>query len=393
MVSEEQRKARLGHLDAAEFQPPRRMPFPGGRPAIAARGTTAAWPGMEQVPHERTLAARIMPLDRHAEAPPPSAHRAVRAGLRQRLDHRLHDFIGTVGGAERHRRPRPRPDHGAFLRHHGQRPEGTGILRHLRIQQVGECHRHRAPHVRVAGIDEAHDLGRAATEIDSQAFALLGHAGMDQDILGAVAVIIEPSAALEHAILPGGDDAPRMRLGMVEDGIHPSRQRRAALLVQKCEQPALAQMRRTHHGQHVAAHLTRQARVGDQHVQQVRARGAALAQPDRRDAQPLLPDFGGAGVVAAMGRPADIGLVRAHHRPEAQHAALHHRHNDGEVRQVAAAVIGVVEQENVALTRVREGVRHGARGKRHRPHMHRDVVRLRHQAALRITQGNREIAR
>src|SRR3954463_12697245 len=103
MVLEEQREARLGHLDAAEFQPADGMPLAGGGPAIAARTGAAARSCMEQVPDEIAAgAAGILALDRHAETAAPAAHGTVRAAMLQRADDGFHDLVRAMAGAHRH---------------------------------------------------------------------------------------------------------------------------------------------------------------------------------------------------------------------------------------------------------------------------------------------------
>ena len=106
-----------------------------------------------------------------------------------------------------------------------------------------------------------------------------------------------------------------MRLGQVEDGgdrRHPAHRRRISPSSgrSRCSPSAGG----ADHRHQVATEIARDAGVGRQHAHQVLPQPAGLAEPDRRDAQPLLPDFRRAGVVAAMGGAADIDLVRAHRR-------------------------------------------------------------------------------
>src|SRR4051812_33396547 len=124
MRLEEQGEARLGHLDAAEFQAAGGVPLARSRPAIAARGAAAARPGVEHVPDEapgffmpariRETPSGILAGDRHAEAAAPAAHGAVRAAMLQGADDGFHDLVRAMAGAHGHRRALPRPDHGAL---------------------------------------------------------------------------------------------------------------------------------------------------------------------------------------------------------------------------------------------------------------------------------------
>jgi hypothetical protein len=55
-----------------------------------------------------------------------------------------------------------------------------------------------------------------------------------------------------------------------------------------------------------------------------------------------------------MGSTADIALMGANDGPEQTLLAIEHRHEDGEIGQMAAAMIGIVEQDHVARTNVLE---------------------------------------
>ncbi len=49
-----------------------------------------------------------------------------------------------------------------------------------------------------------------------------------------------------------------------------------------------------------------------------------------------------------MGRAADIALMGANDGPQQALVAIEDRHERGEVRQMAAAMIGIVQQDDVA---------------------------------------------
>ena len=153
-------------------------------------------------------------------------------------------------------------------------------------------------------------------------------------------------------------------------------------------------MRRTNHRHQIAAHIARKPRIGDDHTHKVFARNAPLAEQDGRHAQPFLPNFRRPGVIATMRGTADIRVMRAHHRPEHDAPFGKDRHNGGEVRQMRPAMIGVVQQIDIAfLYAIAKGIAHCLHGKGHGADMHRDVIRLRHQPRFGITQRDGEIAR
>ena len=103
---EEQRKAHLGDLDAAELDaagachsPAPGQPSPAAEPPPPGR----AWNKCQM---NGLLGARVAALDGDAEAPAPAGHRPLGACRRQRLDDRLDDLLAAVVGAQRHRRAR-----------------------------------------------------------------------------------------------------------------------------------------------------------------------------------------------------------------------------------------------------------------------------------------------
>ncbi len=132
------------------------------------------------------------------------------------------------------------------------------------------------------------------------------------------AVIVQHRLAVIDAVGPGRDDGAGVALGGVEHGFHRIAQRGRAEFRDHRGQALLAQFRRADLRRQVAAEVARMAHVQRQHLQQVLAQHAVLGQAHRRDAQALVPDFRGGGVVGAMRGAADVGVVRAHHRPEHQ---------------------------------------------------------------------------
>ena len=184
-----------------------------------------------------------------------------------------------------------------------------------------------------------------------------------------------------------------MAFGGIEHGLDRVAQFGCAELRHHGGQALRAQARTADLGREIAAEVARVAHVERQHLEQVLPQHAGLGEAHRRQAQAFLPDLGGAGVVAAMGGAADIGVVRAHHRPEQQGALGEDRHEHGHVRQVRAAAIRVVQDVDVVRRRIGEARSQRLRRPGHRAHMHRDVVGLRDQPALRVDQGDREVAR
>ena len=151
-------------------------------------------------------------------------------------------------------------------------------------------------------------------------------------------------------------------------------------------------MRRPQHRGEVAAEFAGVADVQREQIEQIVAQLSGLVELDRRNAQAFLKDLGGRRIVGAMGGAADVALMGAHDGPEQALAAVEHRHERGEIRQMAAAMIGIVEQDDVARLHVLEPLLDRERRPGQRADMDRDVVGLRDQAAARVADRQREIA-
>ena len=175
--------------------------------------------------------------------------------------------------------------------------------------------------------------------------------GADVDVVVAAAVVVEQRLAVVDAVRPFGDDRAGLPLGAVEHRLDRGVGDRPAELRGQRQKAPLADMGRADHRREIAAEIARMAHIGRDHLQHVAAHLAAVVEPQRRDADAFLPDVGGGGVVGAVRRPADIALMGAVDRPEARAPSpgvLEHRHEGGQVGQVVAAVIGIVEQKYVA---------------------------------------------
>src|SRR6202165_186969 len=150
-------------------------------------------------------------------------------------------------------------------------------------------------------------------------------------------------------------------------------------------------MRRAYHRRQIAAELSWIANIQCQQVEQIIAQPASFVELDRRNAQSLLPDFGGGGIVATMRGAPNVALMGADDGPEQPPLAIKDRHEGGQIRQMTAAVIRIVEKNDVARPDVAKSFFDGERRPGQRADMNRDVVRLRDQAAARVANRQRKI--
>ena len=208
-----------------------------------------------------------------------------------------------------------------------------------------------------------------------------------------MAVVVEESLAVVDAVLPCRDHRARLALGAIQHRLDRGVRRLPAELAGERQHAPLPDMRRADHRREVAAEIVRMAHVGRQHLQHVAPHHAAVVEPQRRDADALLPDLGGAGVVGAVRGAADVALVRAVDRPEHRPVALEHRHEGGQIGKVVAAVIRIVQQEYIArMDVVPEEFGDRLRGPWQGADMDRHVLGLRDQAAVQVADRGGEIA-
>ena len=137
--------------------------------------------------------------------------------------------------------------------------------------------------------------------------------------------------------------------------------------------------------------------LGQPHVAQQQAHHpfvapSALVELDRGDADPLLVDAGREPGVAARGHSSHVGPVGANRGEDEQLPAGEDREEHGDVVQVGAAAIGVVEHDDVAVVDVAFEVLHGAAHRpRHGHYVPGMVVGLRHHLRRRVEQRAREV--
>jgi len=93
-----------------------------------------------------------------------------------------------------------------------------------------------------------------------------------------------------------------------------------------------------------------------------------------------------------VGGATDIALMGADDGPEQALVAIEQRHEGGEVGQVAAAKIGIVEQEDVARFDVLEAFLDRQRRPWQRADMDREMIGLRDQTSAGVANRQREVA-
>ena len=260
-----------------------------------------------------------------------------------------------MAGAHGHRGALARPDDGALLQHDVQRTEGAFVLGDVGVEQEGKGHRHGGLRVGEGGIDEAGHLRIGIRQVHRDVAALLGDMGADDDVGAVEAVVVERGLAVIDRRRPRTRrwcvrDVPRRRASL--------RRPRPASLPPNSAITAFRRCSPSRAAPICAARSPRKSRGW-------RTFSASISSRSSRSTPFSVRRIGGMrrpscqisvarGVVGAMRRAADIGVMRAHHRPEHQRGAGEHRHEGGQVGQVGTAAIRVVQQVDVAAATGRE---------------------------------------
>ncbi len=153
---------------------------------------------------------------------------------------------------------------------------------------------------------------------------------------------------------------------------------RATPLAQLGQAPLGQPMRRELRPQ-VAAALVRVAHVGEHQRQHL------VVQADGRDDQPLLEELARLGGEARRLHPAHVRVVRARDGEAARDTR-----DEGDVGEVRAAGVRVVDREDLARRRVAGHHRGDRLG--HRAEVHGDVLGLRDHPARIVEDGGRAVA-
>ena len=185
----------------------------------------------------------------------------------------------------------------------------------------------------------------------------------------------------------------RHRLGAVQQFVEQRQQFVAPEVAGQLAKPSRADRAGGDLRVDVAHQHVRHAHVLPQHRDQRVVQRVAATELQQRDANAFLEDLGGVGRRGARRHAADV-LVMRHRRADRDHASVgEHRHHDGDVRQMRAAEIGVVEDPDVALAHrlERHVVQQPSHHRRQRAEMHRDGERLRQCLALQREQAGRGV--
>src|SRR5262245_30573168 len=146
-------------------------------------------------------------------------------------------------------------------------------------------------------------------EVDLKIASALCDTGVNANVTGVVAIIIEKRLAFVDAVLPMGNDRAHLPFRAIQQSRN---SRMCGSRTELCEQPVqspLADAGRADHGRKITAEVARMAIVEHDHLLHILSPLPLLIEHQRRDADALLEDLGGACVVGPVRRPTDIALM------------------------------------------------------------------------------------
>ena len=294
--------------------------------------------------------------------------------------------------AERGRLRIARIEDGAFGNDDVDRADHALVVRDVGIDELQEGEQGRRRARRIGAVDEAVGLrvGLGIIEFHMRVFDRDGDADGEFRAL-VMAVEIDHAFAAIDAVRDVRDFRLHHLLGGVEQRRLVGLENIAAVFLQQRAHPPLADGAGAHLGFQIVLHDV-EADIGKDQIPDVAAQLALLVDLYGRNAQRLLPDFLGIGIVAARHGAADIGLMALHRRPRHQRAVVEDRLIDGDVVVLVAEAEHVVVEDHVAVVNVVAEIAHQVLAHRaEREGEDRQVLGLLQHIAVGVVEPGDEI--
>src|SRR5262249_9751597 len=161
----------------------------------------------------------------------------------------------------------------------------------------------------IGRIDEAGYLRMTVGKVDLEIAPTLCDTGVNANIPGVMAIIIEKRLAFVDTVLPLGNDRAHLPLRAIKQSRNSRMRGSGTELREHLFQPPLTDAGRADHGREITAEVARMANVEDDHLIHILSSLPLLKEHQRGDADPLLEDLGGACIVCTVRCPTDIALV------------------------------------------------------------------------------------
>ena len=257
----------------------------------------------------------------------------------------------------------------------------------MRIDERDEAIAARAANDGRADVRGALGLVGAAGEVEGDPVALL----LDDDVnahglLEVDAVVVDEAFGLVAPVVPFGDGRAHALFGKLQQLVEGGERLDLAELGQQFAKAPFAEARGAELAADVAEHEFGRARVRRDDALDLDVALVAALIAHGRQMQALVEDLLRLARARARHRAADVALVRDGAAEADEFARMEHRRDDAHVGRVrAAAMIGMVDEEGVALLDVAlVGFDHRAAAGRERADVQRQDDMLRDNVAARV---------
>ena len=250
-----------------------------------------------------------------------------------------------------------RIDDGALGQAQLDRPEAAAVGRDGGVGEGAHGEARRGQRTGRHAIERSLGLRTGALEVELDVAALHRDGDLDADRLVELdTVIVE---VIDEAIGSLGDGAERLAghdLRTLQEFVEDRGQLVVAVAVGELGQPAPRHRAGRDLGIEVAHHRIGYAHILADHLDQRVVEDAGVAQLQGRNPQPLLVDLRCVGRHRSRRHAADVLMVCHGAAQRDDLAAMKDRRDDGDVGQVRAAGVGVVQDVDVAVAHAVDGI-------------------------------------
>ena len=301
----------------------------------------------------------------------------------------LQDGTGRIQGAGGHRCGKAGINHAALRSLDVDRPVHPLVVGNIRGGHRGqEGHVDAGGGIGQGGVDEAGNLIVGTGKIHEGLIPLDGDADLDADRVIAESVRIEEALPLVHPVIEPGDLQAHAPLGVLVDLFDPPPGILHPVLLQELEDAPLRHPTGGHLGLYVHPQGIGHAGVDADHVQHIHDRLLLPVDPQRRDADAFVKQFGGPGGVGTRFHSPHISVMSPIDGHELQLPVVEDGLHDGHIGKMGAAEIGIVEHEDIPRVDILSEFPADRLDRLHdRGRVGGNPVDLRHDAVVPIADG------
>ena len=276
----------------------------------------------------------------------------VRNDLCQRPQHRVEDAVAGQRAC-RTRRRHHGVKNGSFRRPHLDAAEQADIVGNILRKDTPDAQIRQGVRETQRRIEGSTHLWRGACVVDEKGTVVIDRNGhLDRNGRVRESIVVNVIEEMISPARPGLYLLARQSLGIVEQFLHIGVDLVGAVTLQQLFKPAFADLRGGKLCREVSPYPVRDPDVDPDQRLQCRIEHAAVVELERRNTQPFLIDLRGVGCIRSRHAAAYIGVMTDHHGKGTPPAAVKNRHEHEDVRQMHAAMVGVVHDNDVAIVQI-----------------------------------------